>query len=72
MSKVTGVVKWFNADKGYGFIKRDNGDTDVFVHISAVRQSRLDNLNEGDKVGFIVDNNPRTGKPCATQLELVA
>ena len=44
----TGIVKWFNAIKGYGFIQPDNGGKDVFVHISAVERAGLSNLNEGD------------------------
>jgi cold shock protein len=48
----TGTVKWFNADKGYGFIQPDNGGKDVFVHISAVERAGLSNLNEGAKVSY--------------------
>jgi CspA family cold shock protein len=51
--EVTGTVKWFNTEKGYGFITRDDGAEDVFVHISAVEQSGLTGLSEGDRV--IVD-----------------
>jgi CspA family cold shock protein len=46
----TGIVKWFNATKGFGFIQPDNGGKDVFVHISAVERAGLSNLNEGAKV----------------------
>jgi CspA family cold shock protein len=46
----TGIVKWFNLERGYGFIARDNGEGDVFVHISAVERSGLMGLNEGDRV----------------------
>ena len=49
----TGTVKWFNTEKGYGFIARDSGAEDVFVHISAVERSGLSGLSEGDRV--IVD-----------------
>ena len=54
----TGTVKFFNTTKGFGFIQPEGGDTDVFVHISAVQRSGLDGLNEGDKVEFdtAVDN----------------
>ena len=46
----TGTVKWFNAEKGFGFIARDSGGKDVFVHISAVERSGLTSLGEGDRV----------------------
>ena len=48
----TGIVKWFNPQKGYGFIQPDDGSSDVFVHISAVEKSGLATLNEGQKVSF--------------------
>jgi len=48
----TGIVKWFDAQKGYGFIQPDNGSKDVFVHISAVQQAGMSNLTEGQKVRF--------------------
>ena len=50
--KVTGTVKWFSVDKGFGFIARDSGGKDVFVHISALAQSGLTALNEGERVTF--------------------
>lgn len=57
----TGTVKWFNAQKGYGFITPDGGGSDVFVHISAVEQAGLSGLNEAQKVEFdIVDNRGRS------------
>jgi CspA family cold shock protein len=57
----TGTVKWFNAQKGYGFITPDGGGSDVFVHISAVEQAGLNGLNEGQKVEYdIVDNRGRS------------
>ena len=46
------TVKWFNGQKGYGFIQPDNGGNDVFVHISAVEKAGLNSLNEGDKVSL--------------------
>lgn len=54
MSKETGVVKWFNDDKGFGFISRDNGGDDVFVHFRAINGTGRRSLNEGDKVEFSV------------------
>ena len=58
----TGVVKWFNGQKGYGFIQPDDGGKDVFVHISAVERSGLSHLNEGQKISFEVKADRRTGK----------
>ena len=56
----TGTVKWFNPTKGYGFIEPDDGENDVFVHVTAVKDSGLNVLNEGDKVSFeLVENRGR-------------
>jgi CspA family cold shock protein len=55
----TGTVKWFNPDKGYGFIQPDDGGKDVFVHISAVEQSGLRNLQEGQKIAYEVRQTNR-------------
>jgi CspA family cold shock protein len=63
----TGVVKWFNATKGYGFIQPDNGGKDVFVHISAVEKAGLSSLNEGAKVTYEVSNR---GKSSAENLRV--
>ncbi len=65
----TGTVKWFNADKGYGFIQPDDGGKDVFVHISAVEQSGLRHLQEGQKITFEVIADRRTGKSSAGNLQ---
>ena len=54
----TGVVKWFNASKGFGFIKRDSGE-DVFVHFKAIVGTGYKSLNEGDKVQFEVQKGPK-------------
>jgi CspA family cold shock protein len=63
-----GTVKWFNTAKGYGFIQPDNGAKDVFVHISAVEQSPLGNLVEGQKVSFEIENG-KQGKVSAIRLQ---
>ena len=64
----TGVVKWFNATKGYGFIAPEDGGKDVFVHISAVEKAGQKSLNEGQKVQYEVETDRRSGKPAATNL----
>lgn len=64
----TGTVKWFNAAKGYGFIQPDEGDKDVFVHVTAVQQAGLDTLNEGQKVAYEIEEG-RNGKPAAADLK---
>ena len=65
----TGTVKWFNAQKGYGFIQPDDGDKDVFVHISAVERAGLRDLREGQKVSYEIAQDRRTGKSSANQLK---
>lgn len=64
----SGVVKWFNSQKGFGFIQPENGDKDVFVHISAVERAGLGTLNEGQKVSFDVVADRRSGKSSAENL----
>lgn len=56
----TGTVKWFNEQKGYGFVQPDNGSKDVFVHISAVERAGLRTLKEGQKVSFEIVTDKRT------------
>lgn len=63
----TGIVKWFNTTKGYGFITPDEGGTDAFVHISALQNSGLQALNEGQKVQFELKEQ-RNGKMAAEDL----
>jgi len=67
----TGTVKWFNAQKGFGFIQPDNGGSDAFVHISAVERAGLSNLSEGQKVEFDLVADRRTGKMSADNLKAV-
>jgi CspA family cold shock protein len=64
-----GTVKWFNSEKGYGFIQPDDGGADVFVHISAVEQAGMRGLNEGQKISYEVQPDRRTGKSSATNLQ---
>ena len=67
----TGTVKWFNSQKGFGFIAPDGGGNDVFVHISAVEQAGLSTLNEGQNVSFDLVADRRTGKSAAQNLRLI-
>ena len=67
----TGTVKWFNAQKGFGFIQPDDGGKDAFVHISAVERAGLNGLNEGQKVEFDLVSDRRTGKMSADNLRTV-
>jgi CspA family cold shock protein len=64
----TGTVKWFNTQKGYGFIQPDDGSKDVFVHISAVERSGIGSLRDGQKIAYDVVQD--RGKPAATNLKL--
>jgi CspA family cold shock protein len=64
-----GTVKWFNGQKGFGFIQPDNGGSDVFVHISAVERAGLGALYEGQKLSFELERDQRSGKMSACQLQ---
>ena len=66
----TGIVKWFNSQKGFGFIQPQAGGPDVFVHISAVERAGLSGLNEGQKVSYEIVADRRTGKSSADRLEI--
>lgn len=59
MSQTTGVVKWFNADKGFGFITQSNGGADVFVHFRAIVSEGYKTLNEGDRVSFTIEQGQK-------------
>jgi cold shock protein len=65
----TGTVKWFNDQKGYGFIQPESGGGDVFVHISAVQQAGLTGLQENQRVSFELEKDKRSGKMSATQIK---
>jgi CspA family cold shock protein len=65
-----GTVKWFNPQKGYGFIQPEGGGKDVFVHISAVQRAGIGTLNEGQKVSFELEQSQQ-GKTSAANLKLV-
>ncbi|HVO00718.1 MAG TPA: cold-shock protein [Candidatus Cybelea sp.] len=65
----TGTVKWFNTQKGFGFIAPSDGSKDAFVHISAVERSGIGSLREGQKVGFDLVADRRTGKMAAENLK---
>ena len=64
----TGTVKWFNAQKGYGFITPDDGSKDVFVHISAVERAGLASLNDGQKLDYEIEAGRQPGKSSAVNL----
>ncbi|HEY8006906.1 cold-shock protein [Methylocapsa sp. D3K7] len=64
-----GTVKWFNPTKGFGFIQPESGGTDIFVHISAVERAGLSSLNEGQKVSFDEERDPKKGKTSAVNIK---
>jgi len=65
----TGTVKWFNSQKGFGFIQPDGGGTDVFVHISAVERAGMSSLSDGQKISFDIEKDQRSGKNSAANLK---
>jgi CspA family cold shock protein len=67
----SGTVKWFNEQKGYGFIQPDDGGKDIFVHISAVQRSGLQGLRDGQKVSYELQADRRTGKMAAVNLQAI-
>jgi cold shock protein len=71
MTVQTGTVKWFNAQKGYGFIQPEKGGPDIFVHISAVERAGLAGLNEGQKIQYELATDRRTGRSSADKLVVI-
>lgn len=67
----TGKVKWFNDQKGFGFITPDEAGEDVFVHISAVERAGLRTLSEGQKIAFDTEINPKNRKSAAANLKVI-
>lgn len=65
----TGIVKWFNSTKGYGFIQPDDGSKDVFVHATAVERAGLSSLSEGQRLQFEETRDQRSGKTSASDLQ---
>ncbi len=68
----TGIVKWFNAQKGFGFIQPELGGNDVFVHVSAVERAGLRGLAEGQKITYEIVADSRSGRSSADRLEVAA
>jgi len=66
---ITGTVKFFNSTKGFGFITREDGEKDAFVHISAVERAGLGNLAEGQKISYEEQRDPKRGKTSAENLK---
>ena len=66
---LTGKVKWFNTQKGYGFITPDDGKKDIFIHISALEKSGINSLNENDKVSY--DETRNNGKISAANIKIL-
>ena len=66
-----GTVKWFNAQKGFGFIQPEGGGPDVFVHISAVERAGMGSLQEGQKISYEEKRDPKRGKSSAENLKTV-
>jgi cold shock protein len=67
----TGTVKFFNSQKGFGFIAQEGGGPDVFVHVSAVERAGMRGLVEGQKITFDIEADQRSGKSAATNLQTV-
>ena len=70
-SMTQGTVKWFNGQKGFGFIQPEDGGKDVFVHVSAVERAGMHSLNEGQKIAYEIVADRKTGKSSAENLRFV-
>ncbi len=70
MDRITGVVKFFNGAKGYGFIQPDNGGKDVFIHATALERAGIRQLNEGDRVSFVLEDDKKGRGKQAGQIQL--
>ena len=66
-----GTVKWYNSEKGYGFIQPDDGGKDAFVHVSAIERAGMNDLREGQKLSFELVADTRSGKMSADKLQAV-
>ena len=66
----TGTVKWYNEQKGYGFIQPDAGGKDVFVHVTAEQRAGLNGLNDGQKITYELETDRRTGRESAVNLQV--
>lgn len=71
MTTATGKVKFFNSEKGFGFITRDDGEPDMFVHVTAVQDAGMDTLLADQRVSFDVGTNSRTGRTKAVNLRVL-
>ncbi len=67
----TGTVKWYNSQKGFGFIQPDDGGKDAFVHVSAIERAGMNDLHEGQKISFELITDTRSGKMSADKLQAV-
>jgi CspA family cold shock protein len=67
----TGTVKWYNPEKGFGFIQPDDGSKDAFVHVTAIERAGMNTLRDGQKIKFELVKDQRTGKVSADKLEAV-
>ncbi len=68
---ITGTVKFYNSQRGYGFIQPDNGEKDAFVHATALERAGIASLSEGQKVSFETETDPRSGKVAVSKLEVL-
>ena len=66
-----GTVKWYNPEKGFGFIQPDDGGKDAFVHVSAIERAGMSDLREGQKISFELVSDKRSGKMSADNLQAV-